>query len=94
MEQREMNREEFEKKLEELQKAALRLDILAEQHIDLWHELSKLKISDELIENALSTGEERELVKKLNREICLHFHHLNDAAIRGFLESSKDETAA
>ena len=42
-----MNREEFEKKLEELKKAALRLDILAEQHIDLWHKLSKLRIEDD-----------------------------------------------
>lgn len=91
MEQREMNREEFEKKLEELQKAALRLDILAEQHIDLWDKLSKLRIEDDLIENALTTGDERELVKKFNREIRLHFHHVKDASNRLFVESLKDE---
>ena len=77
MEQIEMNREEFEKKLEELEKAALRLDILGEQQFELWKELLTLKISNYSLKNTLSTGDKRKLIQKLKKLNTKQLQKLN-----------------
>ena len=87
MEQREMNREEFEKKLEELQKAALRLDILGEQQFELWKELLTLKISNYSLKNTLSTGDERKLIQKLNSSVAYHWSNL-DFQARNYMQEN------
>lgn len=90
MEQIEMNREEFEKKLEKLQKAALRLDILGEQQFELWKELLTLKISNYQLQNVLSTGEERKFIEKLNSNVAHHWSKL-DRKARNYREGKLEQ---
>ena len=87
MEQIEMNREEFEKKLEELEKAALRLDILGEQQFELWKELLTLKISNYSLKNTLSTGDKRKLIQKLNSSVAYHWSNL-DRQARNYMQEN------